>query len=306
MGTVAIGVFFADLKGFPFGKYVAEGRNLGRIRITHGGVCRNVAEDLIHVGQPVSFVSLCDESAVGKDLLAHLKDEGVDTRYVVQVEENGVGMWLVILDERGNLAGSISQMPDTAPLEELIREKGEEIVRSADNIVLEIDLSAEVAARVLTLAKQYEKKVYAIVGNMSVILEHPEYLSDLDCFVCNEVEAERLFGVSDVIMDAEQLLDFLPEAMAKLEIPAMVVTIGAEGAVYYDSRTGEKGRCPSVAKKLVDTSGAGDAFLAGFVAARSRGYGLERAVQAASRLAAEALAIEESVAPKMELFGEEK
>ena len=59
-------------------------------------------------------------------------------------------------------------------------------------------------------------------------------------------------------------------------------------------------------QKLVDTSGAGDAFLAGFVAARSRGYGLEKAVQAASRLAAEALAIEESVAPKMDLFEENK
>ena len=302
MGTVAIGVFFADLKGFPFGKYVAEGRNLGRIRITHGGVCRNVAEDLIHVGEPVHFVSLCDESAVGKDMLAHLKDEGVDTRYVVQVEDNGVGMWLVILDEKGNLAGSISQMPDTAPLEELIREKGEEIVWCADNIVLEIDLSAAIAARVLELAKKYGKKVYTIVGNMSVILQHPEYLQELDCFVCNDVEAGRLFDVSDVRMDAEQLLAYLPDAMNKQGIQAMVVTLGADGAVYYDSRTGEKGHCPTVATKLVDASGAGDAFLAGFVAARSRGCGMRQAVQAASRLAAAALAREESVAPRMDLF----
>ena len=302
MGTVAIGVFFADLKGFPFGKYVAEGRNLGRIRITHGGVCRNVAEDLIHVGEPVRFVSLCDEGAVGKDMLAHLKDEGVDTRYVVQVEDNGVGMWLVILDEKGNLAGSISQMPDTAPLEALIREKGDEIVQSADNIVLEIDLSAAIAARVLELAKQYGKKVYTIVGNMSVILQHPEYLQELDCFVCNDVEAGRLFDVSDVRMDGEQLLAYLPDAMKKQGIQAMVVTLGADGAVYYDSRTGESGHCPTAATKLVDTSGAGDAFLAGFVAARSRGCGMRQAVQAASRLAAAALAREESVAPKMDLF----
>ncbi|MGM9662797.1 MAG: carbohydrate kinase family protein [Oscillospiraceae bacterium] len=302
MGTVAIGVFFADLKGFPFGKYVAEGRNLGRIRIVHGGVCRNVAEDLAHVGEQVTFVSLCDESAVGRDMLAHLRAQGVDTRYVAQVQENGVGMWLVILDEKGNLAGSISQMPDVAALEALLREKGEEIVRGADNLVLEIDLSAAVAAQVLDLARRYGKKAYAIVGNMSVILAHPEYLRVLDCFVCNEVEAGRLFGVSDVRMDAEELLAVLPEAMARLDIPAMVVTLGAEGAVFYDRRTGESGRCPTLASEVVDSSGAGDAFLAGLVAARGRGLSLEGAVRAASKLAAAALAQEESVAPPMELF----
>ena len=302
MGTVAIGVFFADLKGFPFGKYVAEGRNLGRIRIVHGGVCRNVAEDLAHVGEQVTFVSLCDESAVGKDMLAHLRAQGVDTRYVAQVKENGVGMWLVILDEKGNLAGSISQMPDVAALEALLREKGEEIVREADSLVLEIDLSADVAAQVLTLARRYKKRAYAIVGNMSVILAHPEYLQALDCFVCNEVEAGRLFGVSDVRMDAEEMLAMLPEAMARLDIPAMGVTLGAEGAVFYDRRTGESGHCPSLAAEVVDTSGAGDAFLAGLVAARGRGLPLTDAVRAASRLAAAALQREESVAPPMELF----
>lgn len=45
-GTVVMGVIFVDIKGFPFGEYHATGTNLGSIRFVHGGVARNVAEDM--------------------------------------------------------------------------------------------------------------------------------------------------------------------------------------------------------------------------------------------------------------------
>ena len=41
------------------------------------------------------------------------------------------------------------------------------------------------------LAKQHGKPVYSIVGNMGVILQHPEFLHDVACFICNEMEGVR-------------------------------------------------------------------------------------------------------------------
>ena len=49
-GTVVMGVIFVDIKGFPFGEYHATGTNLGSIRFVHGGVARNVAEDMARIG----------------------------------------------------------------------------------------------------------------------------------------------------------------------------------------------------------------------------------------------------------------
>ena len=55
MGYIAVfGSVFVDIKGFPFGKYLPTGRNVGDVKIVHGGVCRNVAEDLANVGADVS------------------------------------------------------------------------------------------------------------------------------------------------------------------------------------------------------------------------------------------------------------
>lgn len=45
-GIVVIGAVFVDIKGFPEDIYIPDGRNAGRIEYIHGGVSRNVVEDI--------------------------------------------------------------------------------------------------------------------------------------------------------------------------------------------------------------------------------------------------------------------
>ena len=49
MPIVVVGNVFVDFKGFPEGAYIPAGRNAGRVEIVHGGVGRNVAEDIANV-----------------------------------------------------------------------------------------------------------------------------------------------------------------------------------------------------------------------------------------------------------------
>ena len=46
MGIVVIGAVFVDIKGYPESSYIPAGRNVGRVEQIHGGVGRNVAEDV--------------------------------------------------------------------------------------------------------------------------------------------------------------------------------------------------------------------------------------------------------------------
>ncbi len=296
--TVVVGVTFVDIKGFPYAKYNPAGRNLGTVRIVHGGVSRNVVENFANLGMPVSFASMLEDSAIGRDVARRLTTAGADMRYTITAPNNGLGMWLVVLDETGNLAGSISSMPDTTILEEHIERCGDEILSGAENIVLEIDLSERIAANVLALAEKYRKKVYAIVGNMSVILAHPEFLQRTDCFICNEIEAGRLFS-SDAVpaFSTKQMLEYLPVAAKAAGIPSMVVTMGAQGAVYYDGHTGEAGICQPYPAFVVDTSGAGDAFFSGTVMGLTRNLPLREAVRYGAKLASLTIGSEENSCP---------
>ena len=304
-GTLVIGFVFVDIKGFAGANYNPIGRNLGEVRFIHGGVSRNVAENIANTGMPVSFASLTEDSALGNDVVKRLWAHGCDTTYMKTVEQSGIGTWMVILDETGNVAGQISSPPDTAALEQLIAEQGEEMVAQCDSIILELDTSVCLDEAVLALAKKHGKPVYTVVGNMSIILARPDFVAALDCFVCNEIEAGRMFGLDLTQKTPDEMLSLLKERIASVGCRAMVITMGENGAVYFESDTGIGGTVPAIPTALVDSTGAGDAFLSGVVMGLSRGFPLSRAVEAGTALASATIQTEESCAAPDTRFWEQ-
>ncbi len=284
--TVVIGTTFVDLKGFAQGPYDPRGRNLGEVEIVHGGVGRNVVENFANTGTPVSYVGMLEDTAIGRDVGRHLSEIGADLSHVVKAPVNGIGMWLVILDEKGDLAGSVSKMPDISYLEHYLDDNGEEIISEAEAVALEVDLNEKIAEKVLNLAEKYKKDVYAIVGNLSVVLARKDLIRRTKCFICNEIEAGKYFDGALADYTAEDMLAFLPRAAKKEGLQSVVVTMGARGAVYYDGSTGEAGLCPAEPTNVVDTCGAGDAFFSGTVMGLVKGYPLSTAVKYGARLSA--------------------
>jgi len=110
MGIAVIGTTFVDVKGHPHGKYVPAGRNAGRVIEVHGGVARNIAEDIANVGLAPAFVSVVDESGLSDDIVGRLAQRGCNTSYIGRAE-GGLGMWLAIFDEAGDVVASISRRP---------------------------------------------------------------------------------------------------------------------------------------------------------------------------------------------------
>ena len=299
--TAVFGAVFVDIKGFPFGKYLPTGRNVGDVKIVHGGVCRNVAENLANVGSPVSLVTMFEPNAMGEDVRRGLAARGVDLKHAITAEA-GMGMWLAVMDERGDLAGSISRQPDFSAMERLVERSGDEIVRSCGSIVLEIDMRASIAEKVLALAEKHGRDVYVVVGNMSVILKHPEYLSKVRLFILNEIEAGGLFGCELNRCDPEAVLEVTRRESALRGIREIVVTLGDRGAVYFDAASGESGCIPAEPTCMVDSTGAGDAFFSGTVAARTRGYALGEAARMGAHLAALTIRSEQSTCPRLDDF----
>lgn len=293
---LVIGAVFVDVKGFPFEKYIPTGTNIGRVDFVHGGVCRNVAENFANLGVPVRFVSMVEDSAMGRDVADHLENLGVDTAHLLRAEM-GMGMWLAILDENGNLAGSVSRQPDFAPLEAYLRAHADGLLASGEDVVIEFDMNPEIAAIVMDAARRHGNRVYSVVGNMGVILKHPEYLREVSCFICNENEAGRLFGMDLSAHSPAEMLPVLIERSKLSGISSMVITMGAMGSVYVDHEKGLSGHWATQPVEMVDSTGAGDAFFTGAVAALSRGMGLEKAVRVGTRLAAMTLRVAESCCP---------
>lgn len=303
---IVIGTTFIDMKGFAKEKYNPFGRNLGEVKIVHGGVGRNVVENIANIGMQVSYVGMLEDSAIGRDVERHLQEIDVDLSHVLKVKDNGIGMWLVILDENGNQVGSISKMPNVSQLEDYLNKYAEEIISRAEAVVLEVDLNEQIAEMVVTLCKKQKKKIYSIVGNMSVILARKDLIRQTDCFICNELEAEKYFDEAISNYSPVEMRNFLPIAVKEAGMQSMVITMGGQGAVYYDGTTGTAGFCPPFPTEVIDVTGAGDAFFAGTVMALIRGIPLPYAVKYGARLAAVTISREQTNCPVNKGFFDEQ
>lgn len=296
MGIVVIGAVFVDIKGYPESAYIPAGRNVGRVEQIHGGVGRNVAEDVANCELRPTFVSLVDESGTGMDVIRKLKSHKVNTDYIRSTRD-GMGTWLAVFDNDGDVVASISKRPDLLPIADILERYGDEIFRDADSIIIEIDIDKEIVKKTFKFAKKYNKRVYAVVANMSIALERRDFLQSIDCFVCNLQEAGILFSDDYTSKTSAEMIDIISRKVEAARIPSMIVTMGSEGAVYA-SMTGEKGFCPARKVEVKDTTGAGDSFCAGAAIGLTYGKSLAEACEIGAHLAASVIVTSENVCPR--------
>ena len=297
MPMVVVGNVFVDIKGFPDNKYIPAGRNAGWVEFVHGGVGRNVAEDIANVELRPRFVSMVDDTEQGEAVLRRLVQHKVDTRFVAAVPD-GMGLWLAIHDATGDIVSSISKRPEMDALIRMLDEYGDEIFADADSIVVEIDMDQEVIKRVFRYAEKYGKKVFAVVANMSIASQRRDFFQSTDCFVCNAQEAGILFA-DDYFqtMEPDELVEALSDRVVSARIPSMVVTMGSRGAVYA-TKDGEKGHCAARPVQVRDTSGAGDAFCSGVAIGLTYGKSLPESADIGARLAASVITVTENTCPR--------
>lgn len=296
MGIVVIGAVFVDIKGYPEGGFIPNGRNVGKVEQVHGGVGRNVAEDIANCELRPTFISLVDKSGTGEDVIRKLQSHKVNTDYI-RATRDGMGAWLAVFDNDGDVCASISKRPNLLPIADTLDDFGDEIFREADSIIIEIDMDKEIVKQTFKLAKKYGKKVYAVVANMSIALERRDFLQSIDCFVCNKQEAGILFSDDYTEKSVDEMVEIISEKVRAAQIPSMIVTLGGDGAVYADMH-GDKGFCPARKVEVKDTTGAGDAFCAGAVIGLTYGKNLHDSCQIGAHLAASVIVTSENVCPR--------
>lgn len=296
MSIVVIGAVFVDIKGFPNDRYIPSGRNAGRVEYIHGGVARNVVEDIANIELRPTFLGIVDDTPMGTDVLQKLRRHKVNTSYMLTLPD-GMGTWLAVFDNNGDVAGSISKRPNLLPILDVLREKGDEIFSQADSVVLEADIDKQIVRAVFDLAEKYNVKVFGLVSNMSIAAQRRDFLKKYTCFICNQQEAGLLFLEDYSNVAPEDMAEILSDRVIRAGIPAMVVTMGAAGAVYA-RHSGERGTCPARNVQVKDTTGAGDAFCAGVAIGLTYGKDLPQAIEIGSMLAASVITSSENVCPR--------
>ncbi|GAF68570.1 unnamed protein product, partial [marine sediment metagenome] len=110
-GVVVIGGANIDLRGRPAGEVLERHTsNPGKINVGSGGVGRNIAHNLALLNVPVTLLSAVGDDGEGIRILEETGKAGVMMEQMIISGEHPTGIYLAILDERGEMEVAVSDM----------------------------------------------------------------------------------------------------------------------------------------------------------------------------------------------------
>ena len=232
-----------------------------------GGKGANQAVAAARLGASVNMVGRVGHDAFGRDLSRSLRDAGVSTRWVLGCDRP-TGAALIFVDETGQ--NSIAVAPG-ANLDLLPEDVPAHVIETAEVLVAPLEVPVAAIDEAFRLARQ--ASVRTVLNAAPAQPAHAALLQHADVIICNEVELSSMVGHSVApsmeVTAARELRVFADQVV--------VVTLGERGAIAVSGESMVQQQAFEV--QVVDTTGAGDAFVAGFVAGRWFTAGIAEALR---------------------------
>jgi len=294
--VLVIGAAGVDIKGRAHGPLQRATSNPGTIRLSLGGVARNVAENLARLGVHTTLLSAVGKDYFGQRILEGTRAGGVDMSYMLISEEYPSAAYLAILDEQGTPALSIDAMEVLQTITPRHIQAHRRLFRDTDMVVLDANLSVRTIRSVLLAAKRYDVPVCADPVSAFLAPKLREYLSQITIITPNEAEAAALSDLP--VRDRDSAMRAATRLLT-LGVEAVIITLAAEGLCY--ATTDESGYVPAIQCEVVDFTGAGDALTAAVVYGLVNEMPLSEAVRLGVSAATLTLQCTDTVCPDLSL-----
>ncbi|NMA95740.1 MAG: carbohydrate kinase family protein [Clostridiales bacterium] len=271
--VTCLGILVADAIAKPVTEIPDSGKLslVDQIELHTGGCATNAAIDLIRMGMPVSIVGKVGNDGFGRFLQASLVDEGVDVRGLKMDDDSNTSASIVLVSEDGERSfihclGSNATFDESDIDYGIIKESKILFVAGA---LLMPNFDGEPTARVLKWAK--DNDIYTVLDTawdstgrwMKAIGPCLPYL---DLFMPSIEEAKMLTDEDDV--------DIMADVFLEMGAKNVVIKMGHKGC--FIKNHSERYELPVFDVEVVDTTGAGDAFVAGFITGLLKGWDLKK------------------------------
>jgi pseudouridine kinase len=289
---LCIGGAAVDRKFRTFSEPKTGTSNPASASLTFGGVARNVAETIARLGGRAALVSAVGNDGDGRELIAALRDVGVDARGVAILPGEVTAQYIAVLGPDGGLHTAVMDMGI------LERRYGEVLARGTSAaaalppdawIFGDCNAPAAHLADLIAWAQHTGRWLALDTISVAKAARLPQDLTGIGCLFLNADEACAVTQCKDE-----------PEVLAAELIARgaarVVLTLGAEGAVCIEAGAAAV-RSPAELAAVVDVTGAGDSMIAGVLVVLSRGLPLDRAVAFGAQVAAATVASPLSVSP---------
>ena len=280
--AVVVGGVNMDIGGRPRGKLVGADSNPGQVRMSLGGVGRNIAHNMALLGVDVRMLTAFGDDMNAQRIAASCGELGIDISHCLTVPGGATSTYLFIADEHGDMALAVSDMDIYRHLTPQVLSGRQKLLAASQVIVLDTNIPEE---SIQYLAQTVSVPIFADPVSTAKAGKLRSVLGRLHTLKPNRLEAELLSGVA--ITD-ETSLHRAADALLETGLQRVFISLGADGVLAADHT--EHLLLPVLPARMANTTGCGDAFMAAITWAHLRGLDLESAARAG--LAASAIAME--------------
>lgn len=234
-----------------------------------GGKGANQAVAAARLGGDVTFICKVGRDVFGEKAIEGYRKDNIDTQHIM-LSDQPSGVALILVDGGGE--NSISVAPgangDLTPAD--IESKAD-VIRSADILILQLEIPVESVEKAVSIAK--EAGVYVILNPAPAKRLPEELLENVSLLTPNQSELEILTGIKG---DVRAGLD----ALVERGVGEVILTLGSKGSMVYSGD--EPVLIPALKVDAVDTTAAGDTFCGALAVAISEGKSLTDAARFAT------------------------
>ena len=289
--AVVVGGVNMDIGGRPLGTLIARDSNPGRVRMSLGGVGRNIAHNMSLLGVDTRLLTVFGEDMNAQKIAASCGELGIDISQCLTVPGAATSTSLFVADERGDMSVAVSDMEIYDNLTSAFLASRTGLLSSAQLIVVDTNIPAESIA---WLAEHVKLPIFADPVSTAKAEKLRPVLGRLHTLKPNRMEAELLSGVA--ITDGDSL-NRAADALLSTGLRRVFISLGGDGMFAAD----HNGRVhvPCCPGQMVNTTGCGDAGMAAIAWAYLEGTDLEDTARAAMAAGAIAMESQETINPAM-------
>jgi pseudouridine kinase len=294
--VLVVGAASIDSKGRASAPFIPGSSVPGEIRVSVGGVARNVADNLARLGVRSVLLSAIGAGGSGKRILSNAVEVGINTDYMIVTPDYRTSAYIALLDEKGNMAMSVDDMQILTCITPQLIRQNRSLIKNAAMLFLDSNLSQETIAELVKVAHRYKVRVCADPTSTILASRLKPHLRRIHIITPNVAEAEILSGTpirngSSAITVARSLIN------AGVEI--VIIALAEAGVVY--ATAGDSGHVPAIATEVADSTGAGDALTATVVFGLLNNIPIDEAVRLGASAAALTLACSDTVRADLSL-----
>lgn len=288
---VVVGGANIDIAGKSFAPLVKRDSNPGTVSMSPGGVGRNIAQNLVQLGQPVKFITAIGQDAYGSQLRASCQEQGIDLSHAMVVPDGATSTYVYISGPDGDMELAISDMQIYEHLTPAFLARKATLIDHAALCVMDTNLTAEA---VRYLAENCRCPLFVDPVSTTKAHKLEGLLGKLHTLKPNLLEAELLSGVP---IHDEASLEKAAQTLLEKGLKQVFISLGAKGVYCADATT--HFRMPAAPAKVVNATGAGDSFMAAIAWAWRQGDSLVQAARAGTAAAAICIESPETISPAL-------